>query len=512
MSEPSPAAQNQTNSAIKHSSARPRSDTTRPRRRSRATGESAVATMVEADVAARLMSETAHDLRSPLTTIRESVRLVSDGSLGELNPQQTTYLNAAIDQCDCMEQMVSEMVQVERLRSGLPRVQRRWVPVKDIRSAVDETLRPWALPRGISILWDGADDPNLSVFADVSMLRRLIVNLATNSIRHSADGSPVLIRLQPHRIGESILWTIIDQGTGIAAADLSRIAQRQVSMGNGEGLGISISRQLAALHFSPLLIRSRKGFGTQVSFHTAASGPSSVAEHWGRWRAEQRGPRKQPVQRGADEANIANQASELATSSSFSRNASRQRQVRLDPPSMAIELGSDHVSPRSADRCAAGTVTIGAAMTKSTADQFDRSLQGQLQMFDLVYRVSTRRWVWVLDVDDRMVSERIGAIEDAAKATIPNVRLRWSAPQMIPIDPKRTISRLSDLLIRQSLSASTSAHAADNNQVRLGTAPIEQSTIAAVRLEVELGRMANRMSWQSLQLKNQSRNLRPDVS
>ena len=139
------------------------------------------------------------------------------------------------------------------------------------------------------------------------------------------------------------------------------------------------------------------------------------------------------------------------------------------------------------------------------------SFQSQLQIFDLVYRVDTRRWVWVLDVDDRDAGERISAITDAAKSAIPSLRLRWSDPQMIPIDEKRTASRLSDLLIRQTLAASTSTHATDTNQVRLGTAPIAPSNIAAARLEVELLRLGSRMSRESFELKNQSRNLRPNL-
>ena len=451
--------------------------------------------MIEADAAARLMSETAHDLRSPLTTIRESVRLVSDGSLGRLNQEQKSFLDSAMDQCDCMDQMISEMVQLERLRSGLPRVHRRWIPVTEIRDAVDETLRPWSLPRNVSILWDGADDTNLSVFADAAMLRRLIVNLATNSIRVSADGAPVLIRLQNSKSGDAIDWSVIDQGSGIDAADLSRIAQRQVSLAAGEGLGLSICRQLAALHFSPLTIRSRKGVGTQVKFSTAAFGPNSVAERWSRWRVSQHDRFHQSEIQSENKA------------TSFTGKSSRR--MRLDPPSVAVELHSDNSTPRCTEFAAAGTVILGAAMAKQSADDFDRLIQNQLQMFDLVYRVDARRWVWILDTEEANAAERMGAISDAAKSGIPNLRLRWSEPQMVPIDDRRTANRISDLLVRQTLAASTSTHSTDANQVRLGTAPIEPSTIATTRLEVELGRLVSRMNRQTFQLQNQTKNLRP---
>ena len=223
------------------------------------------------EAAVRLLSETAHDLVSSITTIRESVRLVREGDLGMINEEQALCLSAAMDQCDCMNQMVGEMVQLERLRTGVPRVHRKWYPAMNVRAAVDETLRPWALPRNITVIWDGADNPNLSVFVDPSMLRRLIVNLVANSIRATADGECVLVRLQPIRGGDAIEWSIVDQGSGISEANLQRIAAKQNTSEESEGLGMTICRQLAALHFSTLKIRSRgTGYRVEVGYRVGA--------------------------------------------------------------------------------------------------------------------------------------------------------------------------------------------------------------------------------------------------
>ena len=79
---------------------------------------------------------------------------------------------------------------------------------------------------------------------------------------------------------------------------------------------------------------------------------------------------------------------------------------------------------------------------------------------------------------------------------------------MIPIDVCRTARRLSDLLVRQSLSAST-ATAADRDEVRLGTTPLEPSPIASARLDAELSRLIARFSQQTRVLQQQAINLRP---
>lgn len=451
-------------------------------------------------VAARMVSETAQDLRSPLTVVREAIRLVGDGSLGQVNDDQHACLSAAIDQCNCMDQMIGEMVQLERLRTGSPRANRSWVEINSVRVAVDEVLRSWTTPHQIEVLWDIGNEGSKVIFADASMLRRMIVNLATNAIRASKPGGLVLIRLQRTQADEMIRWSIIDQGNGMAEQEMHRIIDRDRSVGGDDGVGLSICRQLAAVHFSALQIRSRSGYGTEVSFQTPAMGPRSVASAWARWRVAARGPLQKPSRRSG-----------AMSSNATVRRLDGDAHVRLDPPSIAVELSHDTVKPRCDDRLAAGTVTLGAAVSRQAADDFDRLLQSQLQMFELVYRTDTRRWVWVFDVDTHGIEDRIAMIGDSANETIGGVRTAWSTPQMIPIDDRRTASRLSDLMVRESLAASTSSRVLDQDTVRLGSSPIVPNGTAELRLDAELRHLATQMKTQSARLRQQAQNLRPQA-
>lgn len=447
-----------------------------------------------ATVAARMVSQTAQDLRSPLTIVREAIRLVGDGSLGSVNDDQHACLSAAIDQCNCMDQMIGEMVQLERLRLGSPRAHRSWIEIASVRAAVDEALRSWAAPNQIDVLWDIGDEASKSIFADASMLRRLIINLAINAIRASRPGGVVLIRLQRTSADELIRWSVIDQGGGINERDLHRTTEP----GENDSAGLSICRQLAAVHFSSLQIRSREGFGTEVSFQTPAMGPRSVATAWARWRVSARGPLQKPLRRSGA----------MAGNDSV-RRLGDQSHVRLDAPSIQVEWTHDAIRPRCGDRLAAGTVTLGAAVSRQAADDFDRLLQSQLQMFELVYRTETRRWVWMFDVDAHGVQERITMIGDSANETIGGIRTAWSTPQMIPVDDRRTASRLSDLMVRESLAASTSSHVVEQDVVRLGSSPMITTGTAESRLDAEMRRLSTQMKSQSARLRQQAHNLRP---
>ncbi|MDB4477118.1 hypothetical protein N9018_02825 [Rhodopirellula sp.] len=70
------------------------------------------------------MSETVQDLRSPLAGVRDSMRRIRDGGAGETTSEQFCSLTSPMDQCDSMFQAIDDMVQWERLRTGIPCVDR----------------------------------------------------------------------------------------------------------------------------------------------------------------------------------------------------------------------------------------------------------------------------------------------------------------------------------------------------------------------------------------------------
>ena len=438
----------------------------------------------------RMLSETAHDLRSPLTTVRESVRLVSEGALGEVNNQQIECLQAAIDQCECIEQMVGEMIGLDRLRSGVPRVRRQPVSIASVREAVEVTLQPWSIPRQIQLLWDINCDENSVLFADASMLRRLVVNLVINAIRVSDEGETVLIRVAPTQNRQSIEWNVIDQGRGISISEMKQIESQRFSSIGGEGLGLSICRQLAALHFSSLRVRSRVGFGTEVRFSTPLATPSSIAESWCQWRFRQV---------GAEDHSQMGQT--VKTASKI------HRQIRLDPPLLSIKLSHQASSPRQNSILTLTTVTLGAAMARTTADEFDSLLQATLRLFDFSYRADTRKWILVLDADVSETVERLRRLEDTASDRIGAIRVGSSVPTQISLHCRTTAATICDLMVRETLTSTSASGITDANEVRLGTSPIEESGIASKRLDQELRSLSARFRGQSESLKSQSSSL-----
>ena len=429
------------------------------------------------DDAVRLVTETAHELRSPLTEVRESIRSVRDGDLGPVNDGQQSFLDSAVDQCGRIEQVVGEMVRLERLRAGNTRVQRGWVPVTEIRRSVEEALLPRTGPAGVELLWDGADDRDLFVFADANLLRQLLVHLISNSIRVTTAGGFVLIRLARIHHGDAVCWSVVDRGAPIGGQDVEGFgsAERSSSKADDEGVGLAVSQQLAALHFSPLKIRSRPGKGTQVSFETATGGPRSVARHWTRWRLA--------TFDAPDPMGQSTRASSKLVSESG------ERRIRLDVPAILRTLSHVASRPSCQDHFIAGTVALGGTVSSVAANQFDQVLQAKLNHYDLAYRVDTRRWVWCFDGDTDSIRRRLESLEDLATSCNPGIRMKWSPPQVMQLDVRRTAGQISDLLVRQFLTASQTTMRFDPQEVRPGTPPIAPSKIAEIRLDDEVRRL-----------------------
>jgi len=275
----------------------------------------------------------------------------------------------------------------------------------------------------------------------------------------------------------------------------------------GEGLGLMISRQLAALNFSDLTIRSRQGSGTDILFETPLTSPAAVATSFAKFRSAICGPKSRPQAANgtsgtgnheSDQANQADVTSQQSNDSTWSE----------------ARLGLAGPGPRRIDRLAVGVVSVGAACAVAHADEFDRFLQHALGRFELAYRTSRRSWVWVLDADDHTVMNRREQIDAFVRQSIDAVRLQWGEAAVVPVQHRTLQNLLIDRMTTRTLAGAVGnaggmATGVDQDEVRLGTQPIEASPVAASRLDDELRRLGGRMNRQSQRLQAQASSLRP---
>src|SRR5262249_38866549 len=193
-----------------------------------------------------------HELRSPLTSVREAAHLLLDGVPGPLNAKQARLVTVIGHSTDRLLRLVNQMLELSRLRAGgLPLARERVGLARVVGRAVGG-LRPQAEGGGV-VLGRERGGGQFGGGGGEGRARprraQVVVNLVANAVRFTPRGGHVTVRLID--AGPEIEIQVEDTGVGIPAAALPRIfdSWRQAhSDRGGTGLGLAVVRGVVLAH------------------------------------------------------------------------------------------------------------------------------------------------------------------------------------------------------------------------------------------------------------------------
>jgi signal transduction histidine kinase len=236
-----------------------------------------------------------HELRTPLSGMRAMAEMLLGMSDADLRRQRAALLPAMHDEVLHMASMVNDLLEAARLNSGL--VKWNWSTVS-LAKAVGEAVESARLAVGSNVaagedgqagpvlLGCGVDQADLTMNGDADAVRRLILNLTTNALRHTKQGS-VQVRADAAKPGW-IEISVKDTGPGIPPARLAQLG-RPFSLNSGmigtlgcggAGLGLAICNSIAAAHGGRLIIESHADCGTTVRAMLRRDLPGPVEKGW----------------------------------------------------------------------------------------------------------------------------------------------------------------------------------------------------------------------------------------
>ncbi|HEY6121336.1 MAG TPA: histidine kinase dimerization/phospho-acceptor domain-containing protein, partial [Pyrinomonadaceae bacterium] len=133
----------------------------------------------------RLKSEfiatASHELRTPLTSVQMGVHLLLEGAAGDLNEKQTEVLGACREDCERLDKLMRDLLDLSRIEAGESQPDLQAVNTHDLIAAETEELRPQVETKGLSFqVYVPFDVPN--VMADRSQIARVLANLVVNAI------------------------------------------------------------------------------------------------------------------------------------------------------------------------------------------------------------------------------------------------------------------------------------------------------------------------------------------
>lgn len=218
----------------------------------------------------RLKSEfiatASHELRTPLTSVQMGVHLLLEGAAGELNDKQAEVLGACREDCERLDKLMRDLLDLSRIEAGDSQPELQAVRTRELIIAETEELRPQVETKGLSFRVDVPVDLPV-VMADRSEIERVVANLVVNAIRYTRQGE---IRISAEPRGHHVAISVSDTGAGIPPEYLPHIFDKFVQVPGaatgGAGLGLAISRLIVEAHGGQISVQSELGHGSTFTF------------------------------------------------------------------------------------------------------------------------------------------------------------------------------------------------------------------------------------------------------
>ncbi|MEW6552808.1 MAG: GAF domain-containing sensor histidine kinase [Actinomycetota bacterium] len=230
------------------------------------------------------LSMVAHDLKSPLVAVEGYLKLLLRKGADCLDERMVKGIHRSIERMDGMMELISDLLELSRLESGQVIKELKPVSWEEVLSAAVEMAHELASPKSITVNTE-IHRPLPEVFASDIRLQQLILNLVSNSVRHTPRGGRITIRAR--RQDDTVTVAVEDDGSGVAPEHLPHVFEEfyrgDLESPEGTGLGLSICKRIVAMHHGDIFLESpvpSTGKGTRVSFTIPVGVTCLLEERW----------------------------------------------------------------------------------------------------------------------------------------------------------------------------------------------------------------------------------------
>ncbi|PYF73984.1 HAMP domain-containing sensor histidine kinase [Pedobacter nutrimenti] len=210
-----------------------------------------------------------HELKTPLSSIKMSLKLLKDDRVGVMNKEQTELVEHISEDSDRLLKITSELLDLAQVETG--NLQLNFVK-SDPRKIADYALESVKLQAEQKAIQLELVSKNLlpSVYADVEKTAWVLINFLSNALRYSPEKSKVVIQVL--QIGQNVEFSVKDFGKGIEDKYQQRLFDRYFQVptdGNnksGSGLGLAISKDFIEAEHGKIWVESAIGEGSRFCF------------------------------------------------------------------------------------------------------------------------------------------------------------------------------------------------------------------------------------------------------
>jgi len=218
-------------------------------------------------IKSEFVSIAAHQLRTPLSAIKWTVRLLLDGDAGPLNAEQHSFLTKGYEINERMITLVNDLLNAARIEEGRFGYDFKEVDLGELLEIVYNNSSSFAKSRSINLEFEDKAGGIPHIYADPEKLNLVINNLLDNAIKYTPPGGRVILKIS--RDGDFAVVSIADTGIGIPEEEKKRMFSKFFRASNalrtetqGTGLGLFIVRNIVRRHGGEITFVSEIGRGT----------------------------------------------------------------------------------------------------------------------------------------------------------------------------------------------------------------------------------------------------------
>ena len=218
------------------------------------------------EIKGRFVSMASHEFRTPLSTILSSASLLGKYLTTEEQPRRDKHIQRIKDSVKHLNEILEDFLNLGKLDEGKITAQPAPFHLPELIGDTTEEMKG-LLKREQNILYNHEGDEE--VYSDKKLLKNILINLITNAIKFSADGSPIYLKSDVQK-GQAKV-SVTDRGIGISQEDQEHLFSTFFRGKNamniqGTGMGLHIVKRYIDLLDGNLRLKSRLNEGTTISF------------------------------------------------------------------------------------------------------------------------------------------------------------------------------------------------------------------------------------------------------
>ena len=217
-----------------------------------------------------LIANVSHDLRTPIAIIRGYVETLQMKEETITTEERKSYINTVRESAEKLEKLVNELFELSKLEANQVQAKKEPFIISELVSDISNKYQLIAQTKNIAISTILSKELP-PVFADISLIERVMQNLIDNAMKFTPEGGKITIQTAQSS-DNNVEITVSDNGIGIPENDREQIFARYykannfTDLKNSTGLGLAIAKKILDLHNSTLDLISVENSGSTFNF------------------------------------------------------------------------------------------------------------------------------------------------------------------------------------------------------------------------------------------------------